>query len=364
MTRQNSHSVTADEPDATCRFCCCDVGCHNPCEGCCDYITDCIWDCVEACCDPIKSCIKSLCGGFAYIWYTFGWVLQYLATLGYTVVFGFVCYYAFTCKGTSFTCDKATNTCSSDGKDPIDGAWTPDLIAQLCCVGALCGLVLSQTYILGICGGYFDQPFDKSTLKIEHSLWMTCKHVLKYFWILPITATSFVLKSGLDANDYGNYMGMCYNNQLGGFLWGTAEVATMAQIGSYAFLGFAAIMVTSFGCMRCAKSARFLCIECHCFTEGCYEVLCWGAISPIWIGVPAGIVFQVSAFFITFMSPGNAIIALMAVSDFGYMLQYICAYAAPEGSRARRQYEDSMENQETGNEAKPMVDVEFGGRRG
>lgn len=349
MTRQSSHTVTTyddDEVDASCWLCCCYIGCSNPFEGCCDAILDCI----EACCEPVTSCIKSVCGGFAYIWFTFGWMLQYLATLGYIGALGYVCYYAFTCTGATFTCDKATGKCSADGLDPIEGAWTPDMIAKLCTAVSLALVIISQVYILGICGGYFDQPFDKSSLKIEHSLWMTCKHMLKYLCLLPITATSFILKSGLDAESYGNSMGMCYNNQLGGFLWGALEVATMAQVGSYLFIALVTVMVTCFCMMSCKKSARCLCIECHCFTEGCYEFLCWGAIAPIWIGVPIGIVFAASAFMLHFMSLGNAIPALMLVADFGYMLQYICAYAAPEGSRARRQFEEAKENQRTGND--------------
>lgn len=343
--RKNSNSGDLEEVD--CAICCCDVDCHNPLDGCCDAIHD--W--VVECCEPCTRCISSACSKFAYIWYIFGCFVQYLAFIAYIGVQGYVCYYAFTCTGTTFTCDEKKE-CTAAGKDPIEGAWTPDMLTQLCTVAATALLLISQVWIQGICSGYFNQPFDKSEDddSIEHTLWMTIKHVFKYMMLLPITSTSFILRKGIEGQ-----MGMCYNNQLGNFLWGALDAATMAQVGCYTFLALIAILIVSFFCMSCAKSASCLCMECHCFSEEWYRILCWGAITPIWVGVPIGIVFQVSAFFIDFLSPGNAVLALMVVADFGYFLQYICAYAAPEGSRARRKFEEAKENQATGSENAPMV---------
>lgn len=352
MTRKSSHD---DEVDASCWCCCCYLGIHNPFEGWCDAIMDCI----EACCEPVRSCIVGLCGAFAYFWWYVGWLVYHLAALGYIGVFILIVVYTYMCTKTSFKCeDESAGKCSAESKDPIADAWTPEFIVQLATTLGCVGCIVTTVYVTGICSGYFDQPFDKSTLHVENTLWMTCKHALKYFWVGFITATGFVLRpSGFDSSSYGDPMFMCYNDQIGGFLWGSITVQDMSQFGSFIFLVLTGFMILNFCLMSCKRSARCLCIECHCFTDGCYNVLCWCAMVPIWIGVPIAIVFQASAFFMNFLSPNNAVLALMATSDIGFCLMYVCAHAAPEGSRAREQYEKQKANQATGSgvETAPIV---------
>lgn len=355
MTRKKNDEEL-DEVD--CNICCCDVDCHNPCDGCCDYCQDKIIEC----CEPCTSCVKSMCAGFANIWYNVGWILQYLAVLACIGVWGYIVYYTFTCTKTNFTCDD-NKKCTAEGKDPIEGAWTPELIVQITTLLSYIGYILTSVYVLGIMSGYFDQPFDKSSLKIEKRVWQTCKHMLKYFMVLPITATGFLLKPSGFSDENGSPMGMCYNNQLGNFLWGSMEVETMSQVGSFLFLVLFAILILNFCLMSCAREASFLCMTCTCFSEGCYQILCWAAVFVIWIGTPLAIVFQVSAYFVNFISPNNAVLALIAVSDVGYFLQLICAFAAPEDSWARRQYLEQKENQKTGSgvESTPINDRPSGG---
>lgn len=368
MTRRNSHrnSHQDEEPDAACMLCCIEVGCHNPFEGCCDAILGCI----KACCKPVTDCITSLCEGFAFIWYTFAWILEYVCTLAYLGMFGYICYYAFSCTGTTFSCPDGK--CEASGKEPLDDAWTPEMIDKLVTVGAFVCLLITAVYTLGIPSGYFDQPFDKSNLKIEHTLWASCQHALKYVYVLPIVATGFNYDpQELDSSEYGNFMLMCYNDQVGKFLWGMLDVQGMSQFGSYAFVALIAILFTMFCMMSCSKKATFLCMECTCFSPGCYYWLCWVANAVIWIGAPLAIVAGVSAFFMTFFSYSNAVLALMAAADFGYFLQWICAFAAPEGSYAHRMYVQQQKNLQTGkggsgSEKKPITggisNREAGGR--
>lgn len=359
MTRRNSHrnSHQDEEPDASFMLCCIEVGCHNPFEGCCDAIMGCI----RACCKPVTDCITSVCEGFAFIWYTFAWILEYVCTLAYLGMFGFICYYAFSCTGTTFSCPDGK--CTASGKEPLEDVWTPEMIDKLVTAGAFVGVLFTAVYTLGIPAGYFDQPFDKSNLKIEHTLWASCQHVLKYMFVLPIVATGFNYNpQELLTSKYGNFMMMCYNDQVGKFLWGMLDVQGMSQFGSFVFVALIAILLSMFCMMSCSKKATFLCMECTCFSPGCYYWLCWVANGVIWIGAPLAIVSGVSAFFMTFFSYSNAVLALMAAADFGYFLQWICAFAAPEGSYAHRMYVQQQKNLQTGNSGSGSENRSLNGR--